>query len=534
MKRIKLQHVLPWCVLIGAYVLSVGFFALYGQHNLDADMSCEMIYADLLNREGRLLTDSWFYSTEIRTVSPIPLFQLGLLLFDSWHAARTFAVAMCLLVVMASFLYMSSKLGLCERGIYCASVVTLPFSHAYAYVTVYGCGYSVYLALVFLLLGLLIRLDEKKGRVRRMVTLGILALWGGTGGIRTMMIATVPMLLAGVLDTLPQMMKHEKLTEGLKSDQGMRLLGTLVVCVMSMLGLIMNETVLREAYDFTDYSGMGIRLRNLDALAEQMIRILEFFGFRESSALVSARGVASVAALGVVMLMGWAIVRLSKSAVGNGRYVFWFAIASVVLGIVINTLTENGYVRYYLPGLVMLVVLLDYAWANMPCKNRFIRQAVPLCIVAVFALEAGIYMRQDLEHTEAPYEETAAWLQENGYAQGFATFWNSSMLTEASDGEITVYAMDDAYWYDDWKQLRVREPLQIKQNRAYVEEQKALYESGITVSKPEDKVFVYLSAMELYEPDIPYARKENLVYQAEHGSVFAYESIGALYETLKQ
>jgi len=108
------------------------------------------------------------------------------------------------------------------------------------------------------------------------------------------------------------------------------------------------------------------------------------------------------------------------------------------------------------------------------------------------------------------------------------------MLTEASDGAITVYAMNDAYWYDDWKQLKVREPLQIKKNLDYVEEQKALYENGGYQAAPENKVFVYLSAMELYEPDIPYAREENLAYRTEHESIFVYESIGALYDTLRQ
>lgn len=95
-------------------------------HNLDADMSSEMIYADLLNREGRLLTDSWYYSSELRTVSPVPLYQLGLLLFDSWHAARVFGTALMLAGILASFLFFARRAKMGEAGVYMAAVLAMP------------------------------------------------------------------------------------------------------------------------------------------------------------------------------------------------------------------------------------------------------------------------------------------------------------------------------------------------------------------------------------------------------------------------
>ena len=89
-------HWLPWLVLAAAYLFTVGFQALYGMHNLNADNSSEMVLADLLNEEGGFLSTNWYYSTELRVVSPVPVYQLGLLPFDSWHMARTFSVAVLL------------------------------------------------------------------------------------------------------------------------------------------------------------------------------------------------------------------------------------------------------------------------------------------------------------------------------------------------------------------------------------------------------------------------------------------------------
>ena len=150
----KWMDIVPWLLLAAAYGITVVSFARYGMHNLDADMSSELLLADLLNREGRLLTDSWYYSSELRTVSPVPLYQLGLLLFESWHSARVFGTALMLAGIIAAFLYFARQANLGRAGVYMAVVLAMPFSDGYAYVAFLNGGYSVYLMLVFVLLGL--------------------------------------------------------------------------------------------------------------------------------------------------------------------------------------------------------------------------------------------------------------------------------------------------------------------------------------------------------------------------------------------
>lgn len=74
---------LPVLVLICAYLFSVGVYAYLGTHNLDSDQSGEMVLAQLLNEERSFLSENWYYSTELRVVSPVPVYQLALLVFDS-------------------------------------------------------------------------------------------------------------------------------------------------------------------------------------------------------------------------------------------------------------------------------------------------------------------------------------------------------------------------------------------------------------------------------------------------------------------
>ena len=95
MKNMKKGILRLWPLLVFALCLavSVGVYWVYGEHNLDSDISSEFLLAQLLNEEGKLVTDSWFYSTELRIVSPVPVYQLALRLFSDWHVARTFSIA---------------------------------------------------------------------------------------------------------------------------------------------------------------------------------------------------------------------------------------------------------------------------------------------------------------------------------------------------------------------------------------------------------------------------------------------------------
>ena len=163
----RLERILPYLVLLAAYLLSVGIFAVMGSENLDSDMSSEMVLANLLNEEGKLLSENWYYSTELRVATAVPVYQLGLMLFDSWHMARTFAVAVLLAAMAAAYLYLMHSAGFGSAMAYCAAGLILPVSVYSKFLLVYGHFYSVHFILICLLLALVIRLVQ--GRFNRIL-----------------------------------------------------------------------------------------------------------------------------------------------------------------------------------------------------------------------------------------------------------------------------------------------------------------------------------------------------------------------------
>ena len=518
----SLEYALAAAVLVLSFAVSLGMFAAFGAHNLDADMSSEMLLARLQNEEGTLLSRSWYYSTELRVVSPVPLFQLGLLLFpQDWQAARTVATGIMLAGIVASFLYFARKARMGASGVLMAAILTMPFSQVYAYVGFQNGGYSVYLMLVFVLLGLVLGMEQSKRRPARLAVIALLSLWGGMGGIRMMLFLALPLAGACALELFDALRREERIAQALRGGLSPRLSAAAVIFAATAAGYAFNEKMLTRLFDYDHYSGIALSMPSSDVVFAQLTGIAEFFGCRASSRLFSARGVASLLGFAMMGLCALALCvllrrrREGRLSAENGMLLV-FTVFSVALGMMVNVLTGNYFVRYYLPGLLMLVVMLLLAWQGTACKNRMLRAAVPLAIAAVFALEAGICLRQDQRMGEAPYEKAAGWLLQNGYTQGFATFWNAATLTEATNGAITVYTMPDPYWQDDYKSLTM---LRFLQEKANVERA----ESGAL----EGEVFVLLTDEELVQ-GVPYADDGRLACRTEAGSIYLYEDDEAL------
>ena len=134
----KWLKALPWIVLAAAYLFSVAFWGLYGSHNLISDDSAELMLARQLNEEGGIISENWYYSTELRLASPVQVYQLTLRIFpENWQAARTLAAAFIMAAVAGCAVYAAYGLGLRKSAPWIATVLVLPFSGAYSWLVIY-------------------------------------------------------------------------------------------------------------------------------------------------------------------------------------------------------------------------------------------------------------------------------------------------------------------------------------------------------------------------------------------------------------
>ena len=96
----RAARMMPVLILIMAVAFS-WFTAWFATQNLlDSDASSEMVLANLLARQNRIVSADWFYSNELRALQTqlvyAPLFKI----FANWHLVRFLGV-----VVLQTILY---------------------------------------------------------------------------------------------------------------------------------------------------------------------------------------------------------------------------------------------------------------------------------------------------------------------------------------------------------------------------------------------------------------------------------------------
>ena len=95
---------LAWLLAaLAALALLLGYSHLYGDSWLSSDDSSEMILSHILAGEGGILTENWYYSTELRVLNTQLVWSALFRLSDRWHLVRLAGtavslVAMCLCI----------------------------------------------------------------------------------------------------------------------------------------------------------------------------------------------------------------------------------------------------------------------------------------------------------------------------------------------------------------------------------------------------------------------------------------------------
>ena len=134
-----------------------------------------------------------------------------------------------------------------------------------------------------------------------------------------------------------------------------------------------------------------------------------------------------------------------------------------------------------------------------------------LAVTVLFGLNTVSYVQHDIPGHELQQAKAATWLTENGYTQGYATFWNGNLLTELSDGKL------DVVLYASWKSRKPYEWMQTIQH----------------VNAPlEGKAFLYTDIDEIANYPSPCMSEDLLVYSDGNVRIYAFDDGQTVY--LKQ
>ena len=501
----------PVLVFIACLAVTVGFYWVYGEHNLDADISSEFVLANLLNSEGRLMTENWFYSTEVRVTSPVPVYQLMLRLFSDWHVARTVSIAVLLCCVAASLTYMARGMGASyAAALLCASALVLPVTEFNSFTFVYGGFYTICVSLTFLEIGLVLRMDKR--RLREPILLIILGFLGGLNGVRMIMICIAPLLAACLVTFFLEARRCDSLKKLVSLPSFCLVVGGVLCAVATFIGNAVNANILAEKYSFQLFDDTILCPLKAEMFTDQIMCLMIFFGYRKDSLLLSLDGVVSMLAV-ILPVLGAActILLLRMKLNTRERLLAVFMPIALLLGIVINvlTLSEEGVtdpfpyaVSYYMPAALLLIFAIFWALDRFECRLKILRAVPMLALVGVFLASNAVYRENDMNTYETEIEDIAQMLVDEDCLEGYATFWNANILTELTDGKI------DAFTIEDWNNFVLCDWLQRTDHMDRT---------------PEGRMFAIFDP-EDWENGVPGCDIEHLIYSSEDYFVCIYDS----------
>lgn len=458
-KSDRFFRLFPWVWLIAAYGITLAVLCLYGRGCVDSDMASEMILSDILNRESGLLTTQWWYSTELQVFCLQMFYRVGLLLLPhNWYAARMVGQALFMLCLILSYLYVGHGLHLKHGGAWGAAALACPFGVWYLWYGPFGGFYLPYMILLLLGFGAMLHLLQPAGRGRRVAQwLLLLGTSGASGlnGLKGLMGFFLPMLAAAAVALALQW--HLEPRQCLPRERRLLLLSVLATLIAGA-GYGFYSTVLAAGHSFSDFNTRTWYSLDFATIANKWLDFLSLFGYPVDSflggevELFSLEGILGTFGLltaGAIvfslvrLLWRWReldpIQRLAPLLLGAV-----FVVEGLIFACTGEPQLTNG--SYWLTSMPLVFPVLQLEGQTEHFRLGFTRRLAALAFCACFVL---VSVGTTLRYMHSGYrvnphlEEVCGWLTEQGYTQGYATFWNGNVLTEWSDGEIEMWVTND-------------------------------------------------------------------------------------------
>ena len=451
----KVWQALPWLWMAAAYLFDLWYQLVPGKWIVDSDLASEMILSDLLNKEGTIISHNWFYSTELKVVNLQWFYRLGLLIFpNDWHLARTFGMAITLALFAAAMLFFVKCAGLGRAGQWMVGTLLWPFGQHYLVYAIYGGYYLVYTFFYMLVLALVLRSlnADKKHCALQWVLACVITAVAGMNGVKQLMVFHAPLCLAAAILLVLALHSCGKTDWKAALDacrKEVRLLAaSLVTAVAAAAGYFVSNAVLSRMYDFKSYNFI-VWNRDEDwfTLDRILMDFFHEFGYENGSGVFHFGGIAAAVGLLLGCWMFFCIVRLLlrlDKLERNDKLLVLLLVAMLAVCGVAYTYFHEYYLYFWLMNMPVAIAVMAVEIKTEDFHILGARQLLGVGLAACFTLCAVSTVRQEQEHPYLAHKglNTAAeWLVDNGYTQGYSTFWNGNAMTELTSGKLEVWTL---------------------------------------------------------------------------------------------
>lgn len=459
--------IFSWVVLALTFMMLVVINIVWGDHWLDSDMAAEMIFSKLIAEEGGFLTTAnWYYSTEYRVlytqIFMVPLFHI----FEDWHVIRTITNVLTYVTMLCSYFYFMKPLKCKKSTVVLSSVILLlPFSETMVTHMQMGNTYMPHVIIVFFAFGMFLRLcgQEKLLQTKKLPLLFfyiVLCVVCGMSGVRYLLALQGPLVLTALYfvyrsrdyAALRANVTKESIKKGLGGENLRYLFYSLLGAFCAVAGYGINVVIIASNFYFQTYDVTNfIRIFQgvlLERTQDTIANILMLFGYIQEKGFLSLRGIISMIAfvllIGIVVLVRKSSELLKETdktecpALAHRNFIRYFFVIAFVMNTFVFIFTTSTIVsRYYITVFIFVLPLLCF-YFDME-KSKWDKSVVFVLLAFCLGLSTMKCVYSFIDKDKNAEEKiVAAYLEENGYEFGYASYWNANIMTELSDGKVEV------------------------------------------------------------------------------------------------
>ena len=417
---------------------------------IDSDDSSELILSRLLAEENSLISPNWFYSTELRVFNTQIVYAFFFKFFDSWHKVRMLSCILLTLTMVLSAYWLFRTFKLKKYAWIGIAIMVLPTSLHYFEIVLKGAYYYPHIVISILTVAIIECRKNLKTKKRvsliLIIALCLLALLAGLGGPRQILAIHLPLLITGVIllviDTAGVIKTGEKnIRKSIKtalSNGAFSFAEPVLAFVFSVAGYVINMTVLRLHFDYYSYS-INFRSISVNRFRDVIAFYFMNFGYSDGK-LFSVNLIHNIVCF---VWLGLFIVSLVAGLRRKEKDLYFrFSLLTVVtylIYVLAFLFTDVDFKDRHSLVLLWMSLPLIFFWFEEIRKKADLKYLPVICFYGLLILTSAcqyntLSRRDDLSELR----KITAVLTENGYKEGYATFWNGNVLTELSNGYLDV------------------------------------------------------------------------------------------------
>lgn len=451
------------CIFVITVIMLFLFWLTLTQPHryINSDLSSELLLSKILSQENAILTNQWYYSTELRVLNMQVISTLLFKFLDNWALIRAITNLVLYILLLASYIFMMKQVGVKLKWILFSSILLfLPTSYDMLITVQVGGFYIVHYCFLFIYTALFIKFIKSSRRLTKIVTfciLLVLSFISGLSGIRYLMILIAPLALAVMVCVFINLKKHasensdRSLIKRLLQPEDFHPSLIFLLLAITLVGYWVNSHVLNNCYffhSFNDTKMIDIYQTDFFAKLSNIIySLMGAVGYQSNVEMVSCRGINNMLILVFLTVVVYILTSIRNNQENKYTLIKRFFFASVILHLVVflftTMLDSVESMRYLYPVMVLFIpifcIYMDQG------EMRFMRYLVAGLVFLTLLLSSSINIVNTFRYNGTAEKLPAVhFLTENGYDFGYATFWNANIVTELTEGQIEVGGLQDS------------------------------------------------------------------------------------------